>query len=254
MSFGLVDDSDSVDTLEPEFNTFNDAPEETETRDVIVTSDSRTSTNDRTTTTNEYETNENDSTLNRSSNRIQPSLSILSDDNNVITIDNTDNTSSDEYLTTSSTGTQNKRKESSSTARKLTPIEARSIQRNLKRKKKKSIAKYKTNNSMSHLTAMDEDDRTLMVETTNAKMMFERQRHTDMKTIESAKLVIEKERLKMDRDNMNMKMQQIMAQTSVEKSRMVLLRLDIFKSREGIKKEYPEVTEEYLNTHFPYPE
>ena len=107
---------------------------------------------------------------------------------------------------------------------------------------------------MSHLTAMDEDDRALMVETTNAKMMFERQRHTDMKTIESAKLVIEKERLKMDRDNMNMKMQQIMAQTSVEKSRMVLLRLDIFKSREGIKKEYPEVTEEYLNTHFPYPE
>ena len=48
--------------------------------------------------------------------------------------------------------------------------------------------------------------------------------------------------------------EQLIAQTSVEKSRIVIMRMEMFKSRQSIKKEYPDVTDEYLNTHFPYPE
>ena len=87
-----------------------------------------------------------------------------------------------------------------------------------------------------------------MVEATRmARMKFEKEKHDDMKNIESEKLKIDKERLKMEMDGMMIKHQQ-------EKSRLVLLRLEMFKERQAIKKEYPEVTDEFLETNFPYPE
>ena len=108
---------------------------------------------------------------------------------------------------------------------------------------------------------MDKDERELTIETRDAKMSFEREKHKDLRTLESEKLTIEKERLQLEKDNMLMKREQIMAQkeqiqaqTNLEKSRIVLLKMDMFKSRQAIKKDYPDVTDEYLNTHFPYPE
>ena len=101
---------------------------------------------------------------------------------------------------------------------------------------------------------MDDEDREIMVETRNARMCFDREKHSDLKLIESQKLTIEKERLQMEKDNLSMRKDHVLAQTSLEKNRIVLLKLEMFKTRQGIKKEYPEVTEEYLNTNFSYPE
>ena len=68
-----------------------------------------------------------------------------------------------------------------------------------------------------------------------------------MKSIENEKLAIDKERLKMEKDSMLIRVEQITAQTNVEKNRNLLLRLEIFKERQTIKKEFPDVTDEYLN-------
>ena len=114
---------------------------------------------------------------------------------------------------------------------------------------------------MNQLSLTDQEDRELMKESRDDKMAFDRQRHIDLKRIESEKIQIDKERLQLEKDNMMMQREQIIAQkeqliaqTSVEKSRIVIMRLEMFKSRQSIKKEYPHVTDEYLNTHFPYPE
>ena len=53
---------------------------------------------------------------------------------------------------------------------------------------------------------------------------------------------------------MALKEKQILVQTSLEQSRISLIRLEMFQARQKIQKDYPNVTEEYLNTNFPYPE
>ena len=103
---------------------------------------------------------------------------------------------------------------------------------------------------MSRTTQANRD---LIVETRDAKMQFEIRRHDEMKDIEAQKLKIEKERLQMDRDNNVIKQDHIFAQTKLENSKIVLLRMEMFKERQRIKKENPELTEDYLDKYFPYP-
>ena len=134
-----------------------------------------------------------------------------------------------------------KRVQSKVTKEKLSPMEAKNLQKNVIKKKRKSIVKK------GKLSKMTNEDEELIVERRNVKIMFEKEKYNYMKTIESEKLKIDKERLKMEMDAMLIKQQQ-------EKSRLVLLRLEMFKERQAIKKEYPEVTEEFLEANFPYPE
>ena len=165
-------------------------------------------------------------------------------------------TSSDDHTSSSPSisAKEKKRKQPPKSNRKLTPMEAKGIQRNLLKKKKKSIARRNGSKGDNNIFSMDDDDRELIKETSFAKMNFERKRHEDQQNLESKKLKIESERLDMERATMMLKKEQITAQTSLERSRVVLLKLEIFERREGIKKKHPNVTEEYLNTHFPYPE
>ena len=57
----------------------------------------------------------------------------------------------------------------------------------------------------------------------------------------------------MEHDTMQLKHAQMAVQNDLEKSKIALLRLEMFKERETIKKNHPNVTDEFLNTHFPYP-
>ena len=181
-------------------------------------------------------------------------LSNSSDDiNSMTTMESPIVNSSDENTSNPAIVTKNKRKQTLPHIRKLSPVEAKGIQRNLM-KRKKSIARRNGSNISSNLLSMDNDDRALLKETTLAKMNIEKQRNKDLKEIESQKLRIENERLEMDRATIVMRKEQMSVQTCLERSKVVLLKLEMFKTREGIKKEYPNVTEEYLNTHFPYPE
>ena len=100
---------------------------------------------------------------------------------------------------------------------------------------------------------MDQADRDLIIESRDRNMNFEREKHKDMKGIESAKLSIEKERLEMEKRTLMLKHDNMIIQKQAEQSKIVLLRLEIYQVRQKIKKDDPNVTEEYLDIKFPYP-
>ena len=140
---------------------------------------------------------------------------------------------------------------SSSKSNSITPMQAKKLQKSLK---KKTIRSRRGKSMSMANTDADNEDREYLKESRNTKMDFEMRRHNDMTTIESEKLRIEKERLKMDQINMAAKQKQILVQTNLEQSRIGLIRLEMFQARQKIKKDYPEVTDDYLNENFPYPE
>ena len=206
----------------------------------------------------EYESNLNLNTNMISTNIPNSHVSLLSDDNN--SSSSTMRTSDD---LSSLAGSLSKRKRRNMTVNKTKrpPLEAKIRQKKMTKKRNKTISKKKASISSSTFSTMDQDEQELTIETRDAKMSFEREKHKDLRSIESEKLMIEKERLQLEKDNMIMKKEQlmaqreqIMAQTNLEKSRIVLLKMDMFKSRQAIKKDYPDVTDEYLNEQFPYPE
>ena len=136
---------------------------------------------------------------------------------------------------------------------KLSPTQAKKKQKTILSKKRKTNARIRLKGSRSSLITLDDDEKEVISETRKQRINFEFRRHNDMKSIENEKLAIDKERLKMEKDSMLIRVEQITAQTNVEKNRNLLLRLEIFKERQTIKKEFPDVTDEYLNENFPYP-
>lgn len=101
---------------------------------------------------------------------------------------------------------------------------------------------------------MDEEteEHELLIKTREQQMIFQERQHMDMKQLENEKINIERERLNMEKNTMKLKHQTMETQNNLEKSKIVLVRLEMFEKRENIKKTNPLVTEEYLNTHFPY--
>ena len=132
----------------------------------------------------------------------------------------------------------------------MTPVQAKKRQKSILSKKKN------TRNSKGEsidFNSIGQEERNIIVESRKEQMNLERNKYEYMKTYQSEQLQIEKERLQMEKDSLYMKQEQIMIQTNLEKGKVVLQRMELFKQRQSIKKDYPEVTEEYLNEHFPYP-
>ena len=165
--------------------------------------------------------------------------------------------SSDNLLSSSSssrTVSNNPKRQCVRRKNKMTPLEAKKNHKLMKKKKKKSIAsKMNIDLKKSIGTRFTDDDRDLLKKSRKEKFDFEMERHNDLKNIESEKLKLEKERLNMERDNMRMKQNYITAQTNLEKNKIILLRMEMFKERQRIKKENPTITEDDLNELFPYP-
>lgn len=84
--------------------------------------------------------------------------------------------------------------------------------------------------------------------------MFKDKRHTDLKKLEEKKLNLEERRFNMETDTIRIKNENLKVQNNVERTKLVLLKLEMFKEREVIKKNNPNITDDYLNSHFPYPE
>ena len=143
-------------------------------------------------------------------------LTPLSEDNNSLETIATIN-SSDDYTSPSESESKNKRKVRSNKHRKLLPSEAKGIQRNILKKKKKTIARNTTDASTNNIFSMDNDEIELIKQTRDAKMNFDKQVHVDLTKIQSEKLRIESERLAMDKSTMEMKKEQIAIQTTLEK-------------------------------------
>jgi hypothetical protein len=124
---------------------------------------------------------------------------------------------------------------------KMSPIEAR---KKLK-SRKKTIAKKK--NGSSSGTNLDNDERDMIIETRERKIKLETDKLNYMKSVESEKLRIDNERLKMEMQGMKVKDKQ-------EQGILILQRFNIFKQRQEIKRQYPDMTDEYLEQTFPFPE
>ena len=107
---------------------------------------------------------------------------------------------------------------------------------------------------MANLELIEQEEREQLIETRNKKMSFESKRHMDMKILEEKKIQMERERLDMDKDTIRLKHENLQLQNNSERSKLVLLRLEMFKQRQEIKRGDPEITEDYLNNLFPYPE
>ena len=147
-----------------------------------------------------------------------------------------------------------KRKSTKQNSNKYTPMEAKKMQKTLLLKnRKKSIVKKNDKHRSSTYANLDNDERDLLVETRKSKMIFEKEKHMDMKRLENEKMNIERERLNMEKDTIKLRHEHMMTQNNLERSKIALLRLEMFKERQEIKKKYPEVTEEMLNEQFPYP-
>jgi hypothetical protein len=85
-----------------------------------------------------------------------------------------------------------------------------------------------------------------------SKLELERERHDDLKNIELKKIMMEEKQLKIDCDEGSSKREQIIAQTLVEKNKALLVKMEIFKTRQAIKKVDPSITDEFLDSEFPY--
>ena len=114
----------------------------------------------------------------------------------------------------------------------------------------------------------------MILESRDNQIKFEKEKHEDMKRLEEEKITIERERFIMERDTMKkieeekmsiererlsmekhtmkLKHEQMIVQNNLERSKLSLMRMEMFKERMAIKKANPEVSEDYLDEHFPY--
>ena len=224
--------------------------EDLDTSDDSVTSDNVGAVDTR--TNYEYElssTSPKVTTLTNVSSPMSVTLSDTNDSMSLISPSTASGTMSSSGDTDTTLGT----KDGSSNRKKLTPVQAKKKQRRYIQEKKSLVKKRGKGHNNSNPLTVDKKSRSLIVETRNEKMDFERKKHDDLRTIEAEKLKLEKERLQMDRDSAAMKQVHITAQTRLENNKIVLLRLEIFKERQRIKKENKDVTKEYLDHNFPYP-
>ena len=136
-----------------------------------------------------------------------------------------------------------------------TPSQAKVQQKQMKKKHKKTIVKRKVRRTKSNIFVdSDEEDRKLMATSRDSKMTFEVEKHRDMKQWEEKKSLWEEkkinteiERLGIEKDTLQIKHETMIAQNSLEKSKIMLLRLEMFKEQQVIKKNNPDVMDDYLN-------
>ena len=147
------------------------------------------------------------------------------------------------------------KKKKVSKKKRLTPTQAKDIHKNyMKNNKRRSIVTKKGSADFSTLISMDQDNRDLLIESRNKKWMLDNQRHKHLKLIEEKKIRLEEQRLNMEQRTTRIKNETLIIQNNLERSKITLMKLEMFKEREVIKKNNPDITDDYLNKLFPYPE
>jgi fido (protein-threonine AMPylation protein) len=81
---------------------------------------------------------------------------------------------------------------------------------------------------------------------------LDKKKYDDMKQFEMKKISIDEKRLTMEEEERDLKREHIKSQTTLEKNKALLVRMEIFKMRQALKKSDPSLTDEFLDTQFPY--
>jgi hypothetical protein len=175
-------------------------------------------------------------------------LSDSSDDNVVATKKKNNNRTSSR--STSGDSGKTKSKGASKKKQKLSPIDAKSKQKSLLRQNKKQINKKTNDSKLTDLLEAEQVERDYMMDSRKQKMTFEKERHSDMKIIESQKLRLDEKRLELEMTSFQLKQEQMKLQTDYEKNKVTLQRIELFKRREELKKQH-NVSDEVCDLHFP---
>ena len=109
-------------------------------------------------------------------------------------------------------------------------------------------------NKFNTMLSMDDEDRDMLKETRDNKFLFETKKYNEMKKLEEKRIMLEEKRLGMEEHSIHLKNESLVINNNLERSKLVLLKLDIFSKREVLKQNNSNITDEYLNIHFPYPE
>jgi hypothetical protein len=144
---------------------------------------------------------------------------------------------------------------------RLTPSQAKHIQKGLISNKKKQVRGKGRKGTGVFWNSKEEEEREVLMECRRTKMKFEQERHEDIKKIEhdklqdlnkreAKKLSLDEERLKLESKAIEMKMKRESVLYSQERKNLMLLNMKIFKERQQMKKDDPTLTDEYLDKYF----
>jgi hypothetical protein len=177
----------------------------------------------------------------------------------------TETTSTDESLkepiasaTIVSTGSPKKKKKIDNKKVLISPIEAKDIQRKLLQRHKKQIHEKNKNNKLIGFVKNEIEEKDFLMKSREFKSNIEKEKHMEMKRFQDTKILIEKKRCEIDEkryrmeiDNSELNRERIIAQTKLDEQKRMLVKLEMFKLRQQLKREDPTVSEEYLNELFP---
>jgi hypothetical protein len=147
------------------------------------------------------------------------------------------------------TNSSNKRKQSGNGG--LSPQMARKIQKNLLKSHHRQINDKKKTPKLQTMMEQEEDDRKFLRESRISKMKFEEDQMKERNIREDQKIRIEHERLRLEKAQSDLNERKIESETQLNNQRMMMVRLEIFKERQALKKSDPSLSDDYLDTLFP---
>jgi hypothetical protein len=173
--------------------------------------------------------------------------------------DKSSDVSSDKLVSPVASVESPKKKKKLNTERKLiSPIEAKDIQRRLLQTHKRQIHEKNQNCKLSGLVNSEINEKDFLMKSRESKSRMESLRHKQMMKIQDTRINLDKRRIEIDEkryeleiDNSELNRQRIKAQTQLDEQKRLLVKLEMFKLRTSLKKENPEISEEYLDKHFP---
>jgi hypothetical protein len=160
---------------------------------------------------------------------------------------------------------------SSATIHQISPIKAKSIQRRLYQEKKKQINSRNKKSKTIEWNDKQSTEHDFFVECRESKIKFEKEKYMYVQKVDKERLSIEQERLrieaeaavikkkqvsldeerfKRENDESALKKEHIKAQTDLEKSRIRLNNIEVYKARMLFKKENPDISDEFLDQYF----
>jgi hypothetical protein len=132
---------------------------------------------------------------------------------------------------------KSKNDSTSSSSKKMSPIQAKSVRKNEYKNKTKQINSKKKKNKTGNAATIEVEEREYLNEQRQLKMKFELDIHNDLKRQHVEKMSIEKTRLEMEKEELQ--------------NKKILNKVEILRARIEFKKQDPTITEEFLNIHFP---
>jgi hypothetical protein len=140
---------------------------------------------------------------------------------------------------------------SSDCSAKLSPYKANLLRKSMLRDNKKQIhgktKKLKNEHEVVHVP----DERDYMMKCREKRLELEEKRDLRMEKIEEKKIKLEMERLMMDKTSTELKFESIRLHNMQEKKKLMLINMEVYEKRLKMKKEHPDLTDEFLSEMFP---